>query len=93
MPHTVQFVNIPPATVAVIRFHVSSGELPMIGERMGRAFATVMAELSKVPITPNGPAIACYKPTADGFDVAAGFRVPPTFTTPAGLERLDLDEV
>lgn len=93
MAHQVEFIRTPATTVAVIRFHVASAELPMIGERMGRAFGTVMAELGKVAISPNGPAIARYEPTEDGFDVAAGFRVPASFTAPPGLERLDLDEV
>ena len=93
MPHEVQFMKSPARTVAVVRFHVASGDLPAIGERMGRAFGTVMTELGRVPITPEGPAIARYEPTSDGFDVAAGFPVPPASTTPAGLQRLELDEV
>jgi effector-binding domain-containing protein len=34
-----------------------------------------------------------YDPGADGFDVAAGFRVPGTFTATPPLDRLELDEV
>jgi predicted transcriptional regulator YdeE len=93
MPHKVQFMQTPATTVAAIRFHVSDGELSTIGERMGQALGTVMAELGKAAISPDGPAIAYYAPAADGFDVAAGFRVPPTTTTPAALERLDIGEV
>jgi effector-binding domain-containing protein len=93
MSHKVEFMKTSATTAAVVRFHVSSGELPDIGARMGRAFGTVMAELGKVATDPEGPAIACYEPTDDGFDVAAGFQVPSTFTAPAGLERLDLGEV
>jgi effector-binding domain-containing protein len=93
MSHTVQIMKTPATTVAVIRFHVDSRELPNIGERMGQAFGTVMAELGKAHITPDGPAIASYEPEGEGLDVAAGFRVPATFTAPPGLERLELAEV
>jgi effector-binding domain-containing protein len=60
---------------------------------MGRAFGTVAAELGTAHHTPDGPAIASYEPTEDGFDVAAGFRVPPSLTVPPGLDRLELCEV
>jgi effector-binding domain-containing protein len=93
MAHEVEIVKVPATTVAVIRFHVGTEELPSIGERMGRAFGTVMTELDKVDVTPSGPALAFYEPAADGFEVAAGFRVPATVTAPPALERLDLDEV
>ena len=93
MPHEVQLVTTSPTTVAVIRFHVAHQDIPTIGERMGGAFGTVMAELARVHVTPDGPAIACYEPRGDGFDVAAGFRVDPMFTAPPGLERLDLGAV
>lgn len=93
MPHTTEIVTTPARTVAVIRFHVRSAELPMIGERMGQAFGTVVAELRKEAITPSGPAIASYERAADGFEVAAGFPVPATFTPPSRLARLDLGDV
>lgn len=88
--HEVEFVMPSVMAVAVTRFHVASGELPAMGERMGHAFATVMAELGKASVVPDGPAVARYEPTADGFDVAAGFRVPFEVAVPAGLERLEL---
>jgi effector-binding domain-containing protein len=93
MPHQVDIVKAPARTVAVIRFQVRSAELPTIGDRMSRSFGTVVAELGKANITPSGPAIACYEPAADGFEVAAGFPVPAAFTAPPGLERLDLGDV
>ena len=85
MPHTTEIVTTPSRAVAVIRFHVRSAELPMIGERMGQAFGTVVAELRKDAITPSGPAIASYERAGDGFEVAAGFPVPATFTPASGL--------
>ena len=88
--HEVEFVMPSVMAVAVTRFHVASGELPAMGERMGHAFATVMADLGKASFVPDGPAVARYEPTADGFDVSAGFRIPSEATVPAGLDRLEL---
>lgn len=93
MRHQVEIVRTPARTVAVARFHVGSAELPGIGERIGRAFGAVVAELGKVHVTPSGPAIASYAPATDGFEVAAGFPVPPSFTASPALSRLDLAEV
>lgn len=93
MTHHVEIVTAPAITVAVTRFHVRSAELPSIAARIGQAFATVAAALGRTDVAPNGPAIAAYAPEADGFEVAAGFRVPPTFTAPPGLVRLDLGHV
>ena len=93
MPHRVEFVKAPATTVAVVRFHVLAQELPRIGERMSEAFGTVAAELGKARITPDGPAVASYEPADDGFDVAAGFRVPGDINAPRGLERLELGDV
>jgi effector-binding domain-containing protein len=93
MRHEIEILRVPARTAAVIRFHVRHDELPTIGEQMERAFGTVMNELGKAHIIPNGPAIAVYEPSADGFDVATGFHVAPEFAAPPGLERLSLDSV
>jgi effector-binding domain-containing protein len=93
MGHEIEIVRVPARTAAVIRFHVPHEELPAIGQRMERAFATVMADLAEAHIIPNGPAVAVYEPAGDGFDVATGFHVAPEFVAPPGLERLDLDAV
>src|SRR5690349_19051865 len=93
MSHEVEIVKVPATTVAVIHFHVGAPEVPTIGERVARTFGTVMSELGKAQVTPSGPAVAYYDPAADGFDVAAGFRVPGSFTATPPLDRLDLDEV
>src|SRR5690242_11051682 len=93
MSHIVEIVRAPAITAAVVRFHISADELPEIAGPMGRAFGTVMAELEKARVVTNGPAVACYQQSTDGLDVAAGFRVPATFTAPSGLERLDLGGV
>jgi effector-binding domain-containing protein len=90
MQHEVEIVRVPASTAAVIRFHVTHDELPRIGERMEQAFASVMTRLGEAKVIPNGPAVAVYEPTADGFDVATGFHVAPEFVAPLGLERLDL---
>ncbi|GAA1974896.1 hypothetical protein GCM10009798_40170 [Nocardioides panacihumi] len=91
MTHLVDIVTVPEAVAAVVRFHVAAEELPHIGERMGEAFGAVMAQLGAAQLTPVGPAFSSYRPVADGFDVAAGFRVPPASTVPPGLERLELE--
>lgn len=80
-------------TAAVTRFHLAYADLPTIGERMGRAFGTVAAALEKASIRSDGPALAYYEPGADGFEVAAGFRVDAALSAPPGVERLDLAEV
>ena len=93
MHHLVDITRTPASTAAVTRFHVAEDELETIGEHMGRAFGTVMAALGQAHVDTDGPALACYEPAGDGFDVAAGFRVAPDFAAPPGLERLDLEEV
>lgn len=93
MPHTIDIVRAPARTAAVLRFHVRHDELATIGERMERAFAAVMTDLGEAHVIPNGPAVAVYEPTRDGFDVATGFYVAHDFVPPPGLERLDLDAV
>ncbi len=92
MSHEVDIVRVPAMTAAVIRFHVPHEVLSTIGERMEGAFAQVMTLLAEAHVIPNGPAVAVYQPTADGFEVATGFHVAPEFVAPAGLERLDMDE-
>lgn len=91
MTHEVDIVDVPATTAAVVRFHVRHDELPSIGEQMEGAFSTVMDELAHAHVVPNGPAVAVYHPTPDGFDVATGFHVAPSFDPPPSLERLDLD--
>lgn len=93
MQHEVDFARTPASTAAVTRFHVGRDELATIGEQMGRAFGAVMAALGQADVHADGPALAYYEPTDDGFDVAAGFRVAADFTAPPGVERLDLGEV
>ncbi len=91
--HHVDILEVPATTAAVVRFHVEAEQIATIGEQMGQAFGTVMTELGKAHVNPEGPALACYEPTDGGFDVAAGFRVQADFTAPPGLERLDLGGV
>jgi effector-binding domain-containing protein len=93
MRHKVEITRTPATAAAVLRFHIGHDELPTIGERMERAFASVMTQLGEAHIIPNGPAVAVYEPVADGFEVATGFHVAPEFVAPPGLERLDLDSV
>lgn len=93
MRHEVEIMRTPASTAAVVRFHVRHDELPVIGERMECAFASVMTTLGEAHLIPNGPAVAVYEPVMDGFDVATGFRVAPGFVAPPGLQRLDLDAV
>ena len=92
MTHTVEILRAPATTAAVTRFHVDYEAIRTIGERMGPAFETVAARLGEAHIAPAGPPVAYYDPSADGFDVAAGFRVSEPFTAPPGLERLHLEE-
>jgi effector-binding domain-containing protein len=91
MTHTVEILRAPATTAAVTRFHVDYEAIRTIGERMGPAFETVAARLGEADIAPAGPPVAYYDPSADGFDVAAGFRVAAPFTAPPGLERLDVE--
>ena len=90
MNHHVDIREVPPTTAAVVRFHVRAEELPTIGQQISEAFGTVIAELGRAHQGPQGPALACYEPTDDGFDVAAGFRVQPGFAPTPALQRLDL---
>ncbi len=93
MEHKVDIAETPAIAVAAVRFHVGSEDMPRIGEQIGRAFGTVVERLQGAELAPTGPAVACYEPAADGFDVAAGFQVPLQAQVPSGLERLDLGGV
>jgi effector-binding domain-containing protein len=93
MSHAVEIVTVPPATAAVLRFHVSFEEMPTIGHRMRNAFATVDAHLTDADISHVGPPLAFYQMEGDGFAVMAGYRVPAHSTPPATLECLDVGEV
>lgn len=93
MSNDVEIVHTAGATVAVTRFHVRAADLPEIGDRMGQAFSEVTTGLGRLHVVPTGPAIACYETRTDGFDVAAGFQVPSTFTGTPEAERLDLPPV
>jgi len=62
----------PKAQLAVAEFEARVDE---IGEHIGSAFATVGAWLARHQVTPIGPALAYYSPTAHGFRVRAGFQV------------------
>jgi effector-binding domain-containing protein len=75
MNYEIEVLAVPARTLAVTKFHVAKGDLPDMGATMGSAFGRVMHELSAIGATPVGPAVACYEPTGDGFDVAAGFPV------------------
>ena len=90
MGYAIEITKVPGRTVAVARFHVSAADLSMIGDRMGAAFSAVMANAGSAGVTPKGPAVACYEPAGDGFDVAAGFPVGEPFEATAEVDRLDL---
>lgn len=93
MTHMVDIVTVPVTEAAVIRFRVRADELPRIGESLGHAFGTVMNELRTAGLAPAGPALAHYRPVADGYEVSAGFEVAPATALPSGLERLDLGDI
>lgn len=79
MPHVVDITEVPSRTLAVTTFHVERSELGAMGELMGAAFSTVAARLEAAGAGPAGPAVACYLPTAQGFEVSAGFETAGHF--------------
>ena len=93
MSDDIDIVKVPAMVAAVTRFRLSAAEMPRIGERLGHALATVSAELEASHQAPQAPALAHYQPLTDGFEVSAGFRVPPGSTVPTTLTRLELGSV
>lgn len=89
--YAIEVITAPPRTLAVTRFHAGFGELDAMGEKMGAAFGSVAAHLGDAGVAFEGPAVACYTPAGDGFDVAAGFPVAGSFDPGDGVDRLVLD--
>ncbi|MCX6395471.1 MAG: GyrI-like domain-containing protein [Propionibacteriales bacterium] len=83
--HDVDIVNVPGLTTAVRRFRISAEDIGSIGNQVGIALAEVMTELTTAGVSPSGPPLASYEMTAQGFDVSAGFPVPPGADVP-GVE-------
>lgn len=90
MPHIVDITTFPTRTLAVTTFHVDRSELGAMDELMGAAFGTVAAHLEAACAGPVGPAMACYLPTEQGFEVSAGFETTGTFECDAHVQVLVL---
>jgi effector-binding domain-containing protein len=67
---TVELTQTAAQPAAVVRGHVAPAGLPGF---LGRAFADVARTLAEQDLEPAGPPFGRYRPTADGFDVEAGF--------------------
>lgn len=80
--HDIDIMKVPGSTAAVRRFHVDTEDVGTIGGQVGTVLAEVMTELTTAGISPDGPPLASYEMTTTGFDVAAGFRVPPGVDVP-----------
>lgn len=92
MPYTVDIVEVPRRTLAVMRFHVRQSEMDSMGERMGAAFGAVAEYLARFDVHPEAPAVAFYEQTPDGFDVSAGFPVHGSIRPGHGIRTLELPQ-
>lgn len=90
MPHVVEITEVPSRTLAVTTFHVDRSELGAMGDLMGAAFGTVAAHLGAAGPGPAGPAVACYRPDASGFEVSAGFETAGSVDCDAHVQILVL---
>jgi effector-binding domain-containing protein len=91
MTQEIDVTTVPARTVAVYRFHVASGDLTAIGEKMGGAFGRVISALRAAGVVVVGPAIARYQRAEDGFDVAAGLPISEPITAlEDGVASLEL---
>lgn len=74
MTYDVELATLQQQTTAVVRGHVGRDG---IGDFLGGAFGEVMGLLGRQGLAPAGSPFGRYVVTADGFDVEAGFPVPP----------------
>jgi effector-binding domain-containing protein len=73
--YQIELRTLPRRELAVVRFRASVAE---IGQKIGPAFGLVQQYLAGAGIPIEGPAVAMYQPSEDGFAVSAGFVVPTT---------------
>ena len=60
------------------------------GSRFGAAFGKVSAYLASHGVQPDGPAIALYRRSGEGFEVEAGFYAPPFLPPGDGVSVVEL---
>ena len=70
MTYEIELVELTEQPAAVVRGKVPHDGLP---DFLGGAFGDVLGALGAQGLEPAGPPFGCYVPTADGFDVEAGF--------------------
>ncbi|HET7310710.1 MAG TPA: GyrI-like domain-containing protein [Mycobacteriales bacterium] len=70
MTYEVELVELQAQPVAVVRGHVTQGEIPAF---LGGTFGEVLEALADQGLAAVGPPFGRYVPAADGFDVEAGF--------------------
>ncbi len=90
MIHTVDVIAVPRQTMAVERFHIALAEMDSMGPMISGAFESVATRLALAGSSPAGPPVASYAPTIDGFDVAAGFPVDPSFNAGDGIDSMEV---
>ena len=90
MSHTVDMIAVPRQTMAVERFHITLAGMDSMGPMISGAFESVAANLARAGSSPAGPPAASYAPTIDGFDVAAGFPVDPSFNAGNGIDSIEV---
>lgn len=78
--------ELQPQPAAVVRGHVDLAGLP---EFLGSAFSDVLRTLGAQDLVPAGPPFARYRPSADGFDVEAGFPTAEPLV-PAGRVEVEM---
>ena len=70
MEYQIEHVELSEQAAAVVRGHVAHDQ---IGDFLGGVFGEVMGVISTQGLAPAGPPFGRYMPTADGFDIEAGF--------------------
>ncbi|GAA1997622.1 GyrI-like domain-containing protein [Microbacterium pumilum] len=80
-------IDAPVRHLAAVRFHAAADEM---AGRLGDALGTVIDVLVSHDIVPEGPAIACFDATDDGYDVAVGYEVAGPFASEGGIEHVEL---
>lgn len=73
MGYQIELRSLPRRDLAVVAFRASMAE---IGQKIGPAFGLVHQYLAAAGIPVQGPAVAVYQPSGNGFAVSAGFVVP-----------------
>lgn len=68
--YEVELVDLQAQPVAVVRGHVTQGNIPAF---LGRTFTEVLEALADQDVAPAGPPFGRFVPADDGFDVEAGF--------------------